>query len=102
MNRATWRVGELAERTGLTVRALHHYHEIGLLVPSLRTHAGHRCYAEADVQRLHRILALRGFGFSLAEIGQVLDGGGTACSAFSARSTARLNRPRNNSSNSSR
>lgn len=70
----TWRVGELADRTGLTVRALHHYDEIGLLVPSLRTHAGHRCYSEADVQRLHRILALRGFGLSLAEIGQVLDG----------------------------
>lgn len=73
----TWRVGELADRTGLTVRALHYYDEIGLLVPSLRTHAGHRCYSEADVQRLHRILALRGFGLALAEIGQVLDGVGT-------------------------
>jgi DNA-binding transcriptional MerR regulator len=70
----TWRVGELADRTGVTVRALHHYHEIGLLVPSLRSHAGHRYYSGADVRRLHRILALRGFGLSLAEIGQVLDG----------------------------
>jgi DNA-binding transcriptional MerR regulator len=69
----TWRVGELAARTGLTVRTLHHYHEIGLLVPSLHSEAGHRRYTSADVRRLHRILALRGFGFALAEIGEILD-----------------------------
>lgn len=72
----TWRVGELAERTGLTVRALHHYDDIGLLVPSGRTAAGHRRYTSADVARLHRIRALRGFGLSLAEIGDVLAGTG--------------------------
>jgi DNA-binding transcriptional MerR regulator len=72
----TWRVGELAERTGITVRALHHYHEIGLLVPSGRNGAGHRLYTDEDVRRLHRIRALRGFGLSLAEIGDVLAGTG--------------------------
>jgi MerR family transcriptional regulator, thiopeptide resistance regulator len=72
----TWRVGELAERTGITVRALHHYHEIGLLVPSGRNGAGHRLYTDEDVRRLHRIHALRGFGLSLAEIGDVLAGTG--------------------------
>lgn len=36
------RVGELAEATGLTVRALHHYEQIGLLIPSERTTTGHR------------------------------------------------------------
>ncbi|MDX6281112.1 MAG: MerR family transcriptional regulator, thiopeptide resistance regulator [Kribbellaceae bacterium] len=69
-----WRVGELATATGLSVRALHHYDEIGLLQPVRRTGAGHRLYDEVDVRRLHRILALRGFGLSLGEVGRVLDG----------------------------
>jgi DNA-binding transcriptional MerR regulator len=72
----TWRVGELAGSTGLTVRALHHYDEIGLLRPSSRSASGHRCYTAADVRRLHLVLALRGFGLSLGEIAGVLDGGG--------------------------
>jgi DNA-binding transcriptional MerR regulator len=69
----TWRVGELAEQTGLTVRTLHHYDEIGLLVPSLHNSAGHRRYTAEDVRRLHRVVALRGFGFALAEIADLLD-----------------------------
>jgi DNA-binding transcriptional MerR regulator len=87
----SWRVGELAEQTGLTVRALHHYDEIGLLVPSLHSDAGHRRYTSADVRRLHRILALRGFGFTLAEIGEILDevpiDPRACCGASSIRST---------------
>jgi DNA-binding transcriptional MerR regulator len=74
----TWSVGELAAATGLTVRTLHHYDEIGLARPSLRSPAGHRRYTGADVRRLHRIVALRGFGFGLAEIGALLDGSGPA------------------------
>jgi DNA-binding transcriptional MerR regulator len=66
------RVGELAKATGLTVRTLHHYDEIGLLVPSERSGAGYRLYTDADVARLYRILALRGMGFSLEEIGATL------------------------------
>ncbi|MEU8235400.1 MerR family transcriptional regulator [Actinoplanes sp. NPDC048967] len=72
----TWSVGELATATGLTVRTLHHYDEIGLARPSLRSPAGHRRYTDADVRRLHRIVALRGFGFALAEIAALLDGSG--------------------------
>ena len=53
------RVGELAAATGLTVRALHYYEEIGLLVASGRTGSGHRRYADADVERLYRICLLR-------------------------------------------
>ncbi|GLZ39090.1 MerR family transcriptional regulator [Actinokineospora sp. NBRC 105648] len=68
-----WRVGELARRTGVTVRALHYYDRLGLLVPSARTAGGHRGYTGADVRRLHHILALREFGLSLAEIGAALD-----------------------------
>jgi DNA-binding transcriptional MerR regulator len=69
-----WSIGELATQTGLTVRTLHHYDEIGLVRPSRRTGAGHRRYTAADVHRLHRVVALRGFGFTLAEIGALLDG----------------------------
>jgi DNA-binding transcriptional MerR regulator len=70
---ATWSVGELAAATGLTVRTLHHYDKIGLATPSLRNHSGHRRYTPADVRRLHRVTALRGFGFALAEIARLLD-----------------------------
>ena len=76
MAETTWSVGELAAATGLTVRTLHHYDEIGLARPSLRSAAGHRRYTAADVRRLHRIVALRGFGFGLAEIGALLDASG--------------------------
>jgi len=62
-----WKVGELAKRTGVSVRALHHYDEIGLLSPSLRSESGYRLYAEADVIRLQQIRSLRSLGFSLDE-----------------------------------
>jgi DNA-binding transcriptional MerR regulator len=67
------RVGELADATGLTVRALHYYDEIGLLSPSMRSDAGHRAYTQTDVQRLYRICTLRGLGLSLTQIKTALD-----------------------------
>lgn len=67
-----WRVGELASATGVTVRALHHYDRLGLLVPA-RSASGHRVYSERDVQRLYRIAALRGLGLRLREIASLLD-----------------------------
>lgn len=67
------RVGELAKRTGLTVRTLHHYDDIGLLRPSARTEAGYRLYNREDIARLHRIQALRGLGMTLADIGAALE-----------------------------
>jgi DNA-binding transcriptional MerR regulator len=63
-----WRVGGLAARTGLSVRTLHYYDEIGLLLPSQRTDAGHRLYTAGDVVRLQRIESLRTLGFDLQEI----------------------------------
>jgi DNA-binding transcriptional MerR regulator len=62
-----WKVGELAERTGLTVRTLHHYEELGLLEPE-RTEAGHRLYGAREVKRLQRVVSLRQLGFTLTEI----------------------------------
>jgi DNA-binding transcriptional MerR regulator len=67
------RVGELARRTGLTVRTLHHYDEIGLVRPSLHTESGHRRYTAADIKRLQQVLSLRQLGFSLEEIGNCLN-----------------------------
>lgn len=55
----TCKVGELAEVTGLTVRTLHYYEEIGLLVSSARSEGGHRLYGAAEVERLYRISLLR-------------------------------------------
>src|SRR6478736_3749690 len=72
------RVGELARRTGLTVRTLHHYDAIGLLRPSLHTAAGYRLYTAADVARLQQILSLRQLGFSLEEVRDCLDRPGFA------------------------
>lgn len=67
------KVGELARATGLTVRTLHYYDEIGLLSPSARTSAGHRLYAPADVERLYRIGLFRRLGLKLDEIAGALD-----------------------------
>jgi MerR family transcriptional regulator, thiopeptide resistance regulator len=71
-----WKIGELARRTGLTVRTLHHYDEIGLLSPVERSGGGHRVYGEADVQRLYRIVSLRSLGFPLEAIAAALDADG--------------------------
>lgn len=71
-----WRIGELAEATGLTVRTLHHYEQIGLLSPADRSEGGHRLYDEHDVRRLYRIRALRELGLSLEEIGRTLESDG--------------------------
>jgi DNA-binding transcriptional MerR regulator len=72
MHPPPWKVGELARRTGLSVRALHHYDEIGLLSPSHRSESGYRLYTEADVMRLQQIRSLRTLGFSLVEAGEFL------------------------------
>lgn len=72
------KVGELAKRTGLTVRTLHHYDEMGLLKPSLHTEAGYRLYTRADVARLQQVLSLRQLGFALDEIRDCLDRPGFA------------------------
>jgi MerR family transcriptional regulator, thiopeptide resistance regulator len=70
--RRRWTIGEVAQSSGLTVRALHHYDRIGLLRASERTASGHRRYTASDVRRLYRLRALRGLGLSLEEIAGVL------------------------------
>ena len=73
MNEPNLTVGALAELVGVTVRTLHHYDEIGLLAPSERTHAGHRRYNDADLDRLQQVLFYRELGFPLDEVAALLD-----------------------------
>ncbi|WP_437674591.1 MerR family transcriptional regulator [Sorangium sp. So ce131] len=68
MRSAPLKVGDLARQTGLSVRTLHYYEEIGLLSPSHRTASGHRMYSAGDVARLQQIKSLRELGFSLEQI----------------------------------
>ena len=72
------KIGELAKKTGLSVRALHHYDAIGLLSPSERTPGGARLYGRDDLIRLHRIEALKQLACSLPDIKATLDGPGGA------------------------
>jgi DNA-binding transcriptional MerR regulator len=68
MSDQLFKVGDLARRTGVTVRTLHHYDDIGLLTPSIHSDGGYRLYTEADVRRLQQIVSLRSLGFRLEEI----------------------------------
>ncbi|MEU1318019.1 MerR family transcriptional regulator [Streptomyces tibetensis] len=66
-------VGQVSTRLGVTVRALHHWDEIGLARPSLRTTAGYRLYTAGDLERLHRVVVYRELGLGLDTIAAVLD-----------------------------
>ena len=68
-------VGAVAALTGVSVRTLHHYDHIGLVVPSVRTSAGYRGYTDADIERLHLVLVYRAVGLPLDEIRALLDDG---------------------------
>lgn len=68
----TLRVGDLAKRTGKTVRALHLYEELGLLVPAERSNGGYRLYTRASELRVRWIDKLQQMGFSLTDIKQIV------------------------------
>lgn len=68
------KIGDLAKRSGVSVRTLHHYDAIGLLVPSQRTPSGHRLYGRDEIARLQQIVSLRQMNFSLEQIAEVLRG----------------------------
>lgn len=86
------KVGELAKRSGITVRALHHYDSIGLLRPSARSESGYRLYNRDDVARLHGIQTLRRMGLPLADVAQFLGGGTASLPAILARQIGALER----------
>lgn len=68
-----WTVSEVARLAHVTVRTLHHYDEIGLLVPSQRTEAGYRMYGPPELERLQQILLFRELSFSLEAIQELLE-----------------------------
>lgn len=70
------KVGDVARMSGVSVRALHHYDEIGLLVPTGRTDAGYRLYSDGDLRRLQQILFYRELDFGLDRIAEILAGPG--------------------------
>jgi DNA-binding transcriptional MerR regulator len=72
-SRRTYQIKDVAELSGLTVRALHHYDEIGLLEPSGRSAAGYRLYNDDDLLRLQQIVIGRELGLSLEAIRRSLD-----------------------------
>lgn len=71
-NDGTMHIGELAERTGLSLRTLRHYDQIGLLTPSARSHGGFRLYTTADESRLLLIRRMKPLGYSLEQMGELL------------------------------
>jgi len=69
-------VKAVADLAGISVRTLHHYDEIGLLRPASQSAAGYRLYSREDLERLQQILFFRELGFSLKEIGEIIDSPG--------------------------
>jgi MerR family transcriptional regulator, thiopeptide resistance regulator len=70
---AGYTVGRVAALSGVTIRTLHHYDEVGLLSPVGRSAAGYRIYEDRDLERLQRILFYRELGFTLDEISSIVD-----------------------------
>lgn len=73
-SKTMYKVSQFAEKSGVTVRALHHYDRMGLLKPSGRTESGYRLYADRDSARLQQIETLKFIGLSLRQIKDVLEG----------------------------
>ncbi|OAE02794.1 MerR family transcriptional regulator [Arthrobacter sp. OY3WO11] len=70
---STMHIGELAERTGLSLRTIRHYDDVGLLPAAARTDGGFRVYSEDDVERLMVIKQMKPLGFSLEEMADILE-----------------------------
>ena len=70
---STMHIGELAERTGLSLRTIRHYDDVGLLPATARTDGGCRVYSEDDVERLLVIKQMKPLGFSLEEMADILE-----------------------------
>lgn len=83
-------IGEVAQRTELSLRTLRHYDEIGLVRPSGRSDGGFRLYAEEDVERLLVIRRMKPLGFSLEQMAEVMEHVGTLAAGTSADAREQL------------
>ncbi|KAF0995490.1 MerR family transcriptional regulator [Geobacillus sp. TFV-3] len=68
----TYSIGEISKKTGVSIRTLRYYDEIGLLRPAKDPSSGHRIYTEEDILQLHKIMSLKFIGLSLEEIRQYI------------------------------
>lgn len=68
-----YKISEVSKLTGVSIRMLHHYDEIELLIPSQKTEAKYRLYNDEDLKRLYEILILKELDFPLKEIKNILD-----------------------------
>ncbi|PYI69809.1 MerR family transcriptional regulator [Arthrobacter livingstonensis] len=66
-------IGDLAEATGLSQRTIRHYDEVGLLPATTRSDGGFRIYTDSDLQRMLVIRSMKPLGFTLEEMGELLD-----------------------------
>ncbi|MBT2676281.1 MerR family transcriptional regulator [Streptomyces sp. ISL-14] len=73
MGEKLMQIGEVSERTGLSLRTIRHYEEVGVVAPSERSMGGFRLYTEAEVRRLALVRRMRPLGFCLDDIRALLD-----------------------------
>lgn len=73
MSETHMHIGAVAERTGLSLRTLRHYDEVGLVSPSMRSEGGFRLYSESDLSRLLLVRRMKPLGFALEEMADLLD-----------------------------
>lgn len=71
-NNTKYSIGEFSEKTGISIRTLHYYDEIGLLQPEKHPTSGHRIYKHHDILSLQKIVSLKFLGYSLDEIADLL------------------------------
>ncbi|MDR0400280.1 MAG: MerR family transcriptional regulator [Treponema sp.] len=69
---ASYRIGDLAKKTGVTTRTVRYYESLGLLKTQPRTNGGQRYYSDKDLVYLARIIQLKNYGLSLEEIGSII------------------------------
>ncbi len=73
MSEVLMQIGEVADRTELSIRTVRHYEDIGLITPSERSAGGFRLYTDSDIERLLVIRRMKPLGFSLAQMRELLD-----------------------------
>jgi MerR family transcriptional regulator, copper efflux regulator len=71
--RAHLQIGQVADRTELSIKTIRHYDEVGLVTPSARSAGGFRLYTEADIERLLVIRRMKPLGFTLEQMGELLE-----------------------------
>ena len=69
----SYKIKEVADMVGISVRTLHHYDQIGILKPNSVTPAGYRLYTDDDLERLQQVLFFKELDFTLLEIKEIID-----------------------------